>query len=129
MSEPLETCRKHIDDAKTEVEALPREEPGGNLLTAQVVSGVEVARSWFRPWCGTWEPGLRCGDRRSGVGARWSREGEPQAAETARGEVPMRSTGADRLVVAEMPGNAGGAKEAGCLGSFGGQPSEGGRSR
>jgi len=98
MSEPLGTCRKRIGDAKTGVESLPREEPGGNLPTAQVVSGTKVARSWFRPWCGTWEPGLRCGGRRSGLGARGSREGEPQAAETARGGVPMRSTGADRLV-------------------------------
>jgi hypothetical protein len=129
MGEPLDTCRNSIDDAKTEVESLPREEPGGNLLTAQVVSGIKVARSWFRPWCGTWEPGLRHCDRRSGVGTRWLREEEPQAAETARGRVPVRSTGADRLVVATMPGNAGGAKEAGCLGSLGGQPSEGGRSR
>jgi hypothetical protein len=31
--------------------------------------------------------------------ARWSREGEPQAADTASGRVPMRGTGADRLVV------------------------------
>ncbi len=31
--------------------------------------------------------------------APWSREGEPQAAETASGRVPMRGTGADRLVV------------------------------
>ncbi len=29
-----------------------------------------------------------------------SREGGPQVAETARGRVPMRGTGADRLVVA-----------------------------
>jgi len=28
-----------------------------------------------------------------------SQEGEPQVAETARGRVPMRGTGADRLVV------------------------------
>jgi hypothetical protein len=34
--------------------------------------------------------------------ARWSREGEPQAADTASGRVPMRGTGADRLVVAMM---------------------------
>jgi hypothetical protein len=34
----------------------------------------------------------------------------------------MRGRGTDRLVVAVMPGNAGGAKGAGCLGSFGGQP-------
>ena len=34
----------------------------------------------------------------------------------------MRGTGADRLVVATMPGNAGGAKGAGHLGWLGGQP-------
>jgi hypothetical protein len=38
------------------------------------------------------------------------------------GRVPMRGRGTDRLVVAVMPGNAGGAKGAGCPGSFGGQP-------
>jgi hypothetical protein len=32
--------------------------------------------------------------------APWSREGGPQAADTASGRVPMRGTGADRLVVA-----------------------------
>lgn len=34
----------------------------------------------------------------------------------------MRGTGTDRLVVAVMPGNAGGAKGPGHLGMFGGQP-------
>jgi hypothetical protein len=52
---------------------------------------------------------------------RW-REGEPQAEETARERVPMRETGADRLVVARKPGNAGGAKETGRPGSIDGQP-------
>ena len=32
--------------------------------------------------------------------APWSQEGGPQGAETPRGRVPMRGTGADRLVVA-----------------------------
>ena len=32
--------------------------------------------------------------------APWSQEGGPQPAETGRGRVPMRGTGADRLVVA-----------------------------
>ena len=53
------TCRKRRDDIKTEAESLPWEEPGGNLLTAQVVSGMEVARAWLRLLCGTWEPGVR----------------------------------------------------------------------
>ena len=34
----------------------------------------------------------------------------------------MRGTGADRLVVVEKPGNAGGAKGTGHSGLFGGQP-------
>jgi hypothetical protein len=34
----------------------------------------------------------------------------------------MRGTGADRLVVALKPGNAGGAKGTGRLGLLGGQP-------
>ncbi len=37
----------------------------------------------------------------------------------------MRSTGADRLVVAMRPGNAGGAKGAGYPDLFGGQPKRG----
>ena len=64
----------------------------------------------------------RYGGRSWAVMARRSREGGPQAAETARGRVPMRGTGTDRLVVAMKPGNAGGAKGAGHPGSSGGQP-------
>jgi hypothetical protein len=33
-----------------------RDESGGSLLTAQMASGVEVARAWFRLLHGTWEP-------------------------------------------------------------------------
>jgi len=29
----------------------------------------------------------------------WQQEGDPQVAETTRGRVPMRDTGADRLVL------------------------------
>src|SRR5215472_13106838 len=49
------------------------------------------------------------------------REGEPQAAESARGRVLMRAAVADRPVVARKPGNAGGAKGTGHPGSVGGQ--------
>ena len=121
---------------------MPREQSGSDLFTAQMVSGMEVARVWLRLWCETWEPvapmtvaGL--GDRPAqpsgvtGLGDRPARslKGDLQAAETARGRVPMRGTGTDRLVVAMKPGNAGRAKEAGCPGSLGGQPPRGGRSR
>ena len=41
----------------------------------------------------------------------------------------MRGTGADRLVVAVRPGNAGGAKGTGCPGSFGWSTGVAGRSR
>jgi hypothetical protein len=42
-SEPLLTRRKGIDDIKTGVMPIPRDEPGGDLFTGQAVSGVEVA--------------------------------------------------------------------------------------
>jgi hypothetical protein len=29
--------------------------PGGDLFTAWMVSGIKVARIWFRLLCGTWE--------------------------------------------------------------------------
>jgi len=59
VSEPLTTCRKRRDDIKTKAESLPWEEPGRNLLTAQVVSGMKVARAWLRLRWGTWEPAVR----------------------------------------------------------------------
>jgi hypothetical protein len=119
---------------------VPREQSGSDLLTAQMVSGMEVARAWLRLWCGTWEPvvpktvvGL--GERPAqpseaiGLGQHPARslKGEFQADETVRDRVPMRDTGAGRPVVAMKPGNAGRAKGAGCSGSPGGQPV--GRSR
>jgi hypothetical protein len=55
-SEPLMTCRKRSRDIKTEGESLPREEPGGYLLTDQVVSGMKVARTWLRLLRETSEP-------------------------------------------------------------------------
>ncbi len=107
VSEPLLKCRKRSDGIETGVQLLPRDEPGGYLSTALVVSGTKVARARFRLRCGTWErlaPILLAGC--------WTgrREGAPQAAETVRGGVPTRGRRADRLVVAEKPGNAGGAK-------------------
>src|SRR4051812_2713753 len=111
--------RKRSDVIETGVQLLPRDEPGGCLSIGQVVTGVKVARAQFRHRHGTWEPVAPI--QLSGCWAG-PREGAPQAAETARGGVPMRGTGTDRLVVAVMPGNAGGAKGTGCLGSFGGQP-------
>jgi hypothetical protein len=117
------TCRKRIDDIETGRESFSREESGGNLLTAQAVSGIKAARAQFRLWCGTCEPVAPIPTDR--VRGRWmphgQQEGEPQVAGTTRGRVPMRSTGADRLAVVMKPGNAGGAKGAGHLGGASGQ--------
>ena len=126
VSEPLLKRRKRIDVIETGVQSLPRDEPGGCLLIGQVVTGVKVARARFRHRHGTWEPvapatPVGCWNRR--------RKGAPQAAETVRGGVPSWGTGTDRLVVAVMPGNAGGAKGPGCPGSFGGQPASPGGAR
>ena len=130
-SDPLMTCRNELDDIETGVVNWSRDEPGGSLPTGQVVSGMEVARAWSGLWCGTCEPVAPRPRATSGAvvarGRSWKRE--PQAAETARGRVVMRGTGADRSVVAVKPGNAGGATGAGHPGLLGGQPPSGGRSR
>lgn len=41
--EPLLKCRKRINEIKTGGLSLTREESGGNLLTVQMVFGIEVA--------------------------------------------------------------------------------------
>ena len=119
MSEPLMKRRKRSEVIETGVPLLPRDEPGGSLPTGQVVTGVQVARARIGHQHGTWEPVAPAQSAGCWTGRR---EGAPQAAETARGGVPMRGTGADRLVVAVMPGNAGGAKGTGCPGLLDGQP-------
>jgi hypothetical protein len=52
------TGRKR-SDGETGVESLPRDESGGDLLTAQAVPGLKVARARFRLWHGTCEPASR----------------------------------------------------------------------
>ena len=42
-SEPLMTCRKHMDDVETGVMLLAREQSGGCLMTAQDGSGMKAA--------------------------------------------------------------------------------------
>src|SRR3954449_6839420 len=93
VSEPLRKRRKRSDVIETGVQSLPRDESGGCLLTGQAVTGVKVARAQVRHRHGTWEPvapavPVGCWTDRS--------KGAPQAAETARGRVPVRGTGADR---------------------------------
>src|SRR6266545_3039012 len=88
------TCRKRIDDTKTEASRYLGISLGENLPTAQAVSGIKVARAWLRLWCGTWAPVAP--KATVGLGERPARpsKGGPQAAETARGRVPTRGPGA-----------------------------------
>jgi hypothetical protein len=104
------TCRKTSDDIETGAWSGPREEPGGNLLTAQAVSGMKAARAWSRLRCGTWEP---VAPRR--LPAPPAARGRPPSSTNCKGRVPG-GTGADRPVVARKPGNAGGAKGCGLSG-------------
>jgi hypothetical protein len=98
------------------------DELGGYPFTAQVVSGVKVARAWSGLRYGTWEPALRYCGQRNELRAHWSQEREAQMVEAMRVGVAMRGAGADCLVVAVKPGNAGGATGAGRPGSLEGQP-------
>jgi hypothetical protein len=63
------TCRKSIGGIRTGVDKMPRDEPGGSLLTGQVVSGMKVARARFGLRCGTWEPVAPCPRMSSGASA------------------------------------------------------------
>ena len=114
VSKPPMECRKPSDDVETGVELLLRDQPGGYLPTAQAASGIKAARAWPRLLRGTCEPATSILGLSSEELGR-VREGESQAAETARDRVPRRGAGAGRLVVAMKPGNAGGAKRAGSL--------------
>jgi hypothetical protein len=55
-SEPPTKCRKHMDDVKTGVKSLLRDQRWRDPLTASVASGIKVARVRFRLEQGTWEP-------------------------------------------------------------------------
>jgi hypothetical protein len=125
-SEPLMTCRKNEDGIETRAAVWPWDEPGGHLLTAQVVPGMKAARAWSGLPCGTWER-VAPMHRRAGGGRPG--QGDPQAADTVRGRVPMRGTRAGRLAVVMKPGNSGGAKGTGHPGSLGGQPGRPGGAR
>lgn len=91
MSESLMTCRNSFRRHQNRVDILARDEPGGCLFIAQVVSGMEVARAWVRLLRGTWEPVLRRRGQRNGHGAHWPRKRDAQVDETMRARVARRS--------------------------------------
>jgi hypothetical protein len=81
--------RKRRDGIKTRVESLPWDQPGGCLLTGQVVPGVKAARAWSGLLCGTREPVApmgRPGQWSSPVLRPGRLEREPQAADLRGGE-------------------------------------------
>lgn len=59
-SEPLMRYRNTQDYVKTEFLDLARDKPKGNLFTALVAYGIEMARFAWRLLQGTWEPGYGC---------------------------------------------------------------------
>ena len=129
-SEPPMKCRNALMTSKPRNEGIFGMKPGGHLFTVQAVSGMKGARAWLGRWYGTWEPVVPIlRSVQLGMLPPWPEEGEPQVAETVRGRVPSRETGTDRLVVAVMPRNGGGAKETDHPGLLAGQPLSGGMSR
>jgi hypothetical protein len=85
---PLLRRRKRRDGIKTGVESLPRDEPGGCLLTGQVVPGVKVARAWSGLWCGTREPVAPMGRPASGavLACGWSSGARTPSSGNCEGE-------------------------------------------
>ncbi len=98
------------DDIKTGVESQLRDKgaplgvPSAREQPARCLGGVRCgggvsssqALAWNRRTCRLDTDG----QSKWVKSAPWSQEGEPQGEETPRGRVPMRGTGADRLVVA-----------------------------
>jgi hypothetical protein len=93
------TCGWSRDNGAPNVANL---QPGSSLFVDLVVPGViggvssSQALAWNRRTC---RPDSD-GQLKWVQVAPWSQEGDPQAANTASGRVPMRGTGTDRLVVA-----------------------------
>jgi hypothetical protein len=100
-SKPLMKCRKSTGDIKTGACDWSWDESGGCLLTGQVVSGMKVARAWSGLLYGTWEPVAPRSWLASGacVGPRPIAEARTSSSRNCEGQVVMRGTGADLLVV------------------------------
>jgi len=113
-SKPLMTCRKRIDDIKTGRESFFWDEPGGDLPTAQAVSGIKAARAQFRLWCGTCEPVApipirpftwACAATRPARGRTPSRRnGKGQSTDAEHRDGPTRSSDEGRVMGLERRG-------------------------
>jgi len=113
-SEPLMSCRKahkcHRNQTTFAVCEEVQRGPAYWLGGGRQIDGASLVQAFMRN-VGTWRSDVK---------------GETQGARTPRVRVPMRSTGADQLVVAMKPGNAGGAKGLNRLVSGVSQPGRGG---
>ena len=113
-SEPLMTCRKRWDVAKTRLQSLAWDE--ARRKPADWPSG-DRHEDGVRPARGS----------RAERGNLLSRcQGRPPSGRTVRSRVPMRGTGTDGFVVVMKPGNAGGAKGPDTPAEEIGQPARGG---
>jgi hypothetical protein len=113
-SEPLMTCRKRREVVEIGVQLLPRDEAWGT----------PVSRSGGGRHEGGASP-VQALVRNVGT-CRSDAKGELTSGRPTRGRVPMRSGGADQLVVVMKPGNAGGAKGLNCPAKLRCQPAMGG---
>ena len=113
-SEPLMSCRKahkcHRNQTTFAVCEEVQRGPAYWLGGGRQIDGAILVQAFMRN-VGTW---------------RSDAKGETQGAGTPRVRVPKRSAGADQLVVAMKPGNAGGAKGLNRLVSGVSQPGRGG---
>ena len=87
-SEPSMRCRKEKDDVRTGGLRGLQDKSKRSLFTAWAASGIKMARTWTRLWCGTWEPVVPMLREK----LKW--------VDPIRVTVPMRGTGTDQLVLA-----------------------------
>ena len=88
-SKPLMTCRNLLDDIKTRFVILAWDKSGGSLLTAQMVSGMEVARAWVRLLHGTWEPVVLRDGQPVAFGLRLAVSGKVSSGRNRKGRIPV----------------------------------------
>ncbi len=110
-SEPSdETSKANIIDIKSESCSVTRDQSGRYLeygpFDVRCRGGMSLVQAVL------WNTGT----------CRFDAKGDVQVAKTTRTRVPMRSTGAEQLVVALSPSNAGGAKGLRHSATFTGQP-------
>jgi len=114
VSEPLMRCRKLQTSSKPSFNVEFGIQPGGNLFYClgddRHKGGARPVQAFVRN-VGTFVPMLR---------------ESFEVADPRRSRVPMRGEGADGLVVAKKPGNAGGAKQSDEPAAGMGQPTLGG---